>query len=264
MITLQHTAIFMMVAAEKKEVNVKESLPWLLLPDAIRMYVGPRQASHFEFSPDETDVSWMEFPSREILKEISKENVADLIKFYVSPKAPKCVIGEQTNLDEFDIRNYAHPHYHELRTHLVQDCILDKVLREKLVDVTNRFEDRFIVRHNRSIELDGSELRKQITLFEQIGFMHLVGMVYKKTGILLNQRWFDENVHTALLEAYPEELAENTYKYMQIPEEIEQRISELDFELTEEDISKVVMTDELQRILDEMYATAYFYTVREF
>ena len=129
--------------------------------------------------------------------------------------------------------------------------------------MTQRFEDRFVVHHNHSIVLDGAELRKQITLFEQIGFLHLVGMVYKKTGILLNQRWFDENVHTALLEAYPVELAENTYKYMQIPEEIEQRINELDFELTQEDEDKLVITDELQRVLDEMYATAYFYTVRE-
>lgn len=262
MITLQHTAIFLMAASEK-EVDIKTSIPWLLLPDAIRMYVGPRQASHFEVSTYETDVSWMEFPTREVLKELSKENVADLVKFYVSPRAPKCVIGEQTDIDEFDIRNYAHPHFRELRIHLIQDCILDKVLREKLVDVTQRFEDRFVVHHNHSIVLDGAELRKQITLFEQIGFLHLVGMVYKKTGILLNQRWFDENVHTALLEAYPVELAENTYKYMQIPEEIEQRINELDFELTQEDEDKLVITDELQRVLDEMYATAYFYTVRE-
>lgn len=264
MITLQHTAVWAMAAEEKHVKDWSKKIPWLLLPDAIRMYVGPRQASHFEATPEETDVSWMEFPMPEVLKELSKENIADLVKFYVSSKAPKCVIGEQTDVEEFDIRNYAHPYYHELRMHLIQDCVLDKTLRKRLVDVTNRFEDRFIVRHDHSIVLDGTQLRKQVALFEQIGFKHLAGMVYKKTGILLNQRWYDENVHTALLEAYPKELAENTYKYMQIPKEIEQQINELDFAITDEDTSKVVMAENLERVLDEMYATAYYYTVCEF
>lgn len=265
MITLQHTALSIMAMDELGQNEISgEKIPWILLPDAIRMYVGSRQASHFEASPDGTDISWMEFPTWEILQHLSKENVKELVKYYVSPKAPKCVIGEQTDIDEFDVKNYWHSNYHEIRTHILQDCCLDKFLREELVDVTGRFEDKFVVRHNRSITLDGAELRKQIASFEEIGFLHLAGKVYKRCRIILNQEWFEENVHKVLLESdYPGELAENTYRFMNIPDEINQRINNQDFDLTDEDKAKVVITDNLERVLDELYAMAYNYTVRE-
>lgn len=271
MITLQHSAVAIMAIADlnsNSKIKTKEAfqkqIPWILLPDAIRMYVGPRQPSHFEDLPDGTDTAWMKFPTGDELAVYKKDALQEGVNFYVSPKAPKCVIGEQTNLNEFDVRNYAHPWYHQLRTHLLQDCILDVVLREDLVDVTERFEDRFVVRHNRSIVLNGTELRQQIASFEQIGFLHLAGKVAKKCGIILNQEWFEENVHKALLASdYPEELVENTYKFMKIPDEINQRISDLDFELTDADKARVTITDNLERVLDEMYADAYYLTVRE-
>ena len=271
MITLQHSALSLMAIADlnssskdKAQEAFQKQIPWVLLPDAIRMYVGPRQPSHFEDLPDGTDTAWMKFPTGDELAVYKKDALQESVNFYVSPKVPKCVIGEQTNLNEFDIRNYAHPWYHQLRTHLLQDCILDAVLRDDLVDVQDRFEDKFVVRHNRSIVLNGTELRKQVASFEQIGFLHLAGKVAKKCGIILNQQWFEENVHRALLESdYPVELAENTYKFMQIPDEINQRICDLNFELTDEDKDQIVITDNLERTLDEMYATAYFYSVRE-
>lgn len=252
------------VARAKTMESFRNQIPWILLPAAIRMYVGSRQPSHFEDLPDGTDTAWMKFPTGDELAVYKKDALQEGVNFYVSPKAPKCVIGEQTNVDEFDIRNYAHPWYHQLRTHLIQDCILDAVLRNDLVDVQDRFEDKFVVRHNRSIVLNGTELCQQIALFEQIGFLHLAGKVAKKCGIILNQQWFEENVHKVLLESdYPKELAENTYKFMKIPDEINQRICDLNFEFTDENKNQIVITDNLERILDEMYATAYFYSVRE-
>lgn len=236
-------------------------IPWILLPDAIQMYVGARQPSHFESLPDGKGSAWMVFPTKEELEVYQKDAFQEGINFYVSPNAPKCVIGEQTNLKEFKIRNYAHPQYPYLKTHLIQDCVLDNILRE-LVDVKYRFEDKFIVRHNRSIVLNGTELSQQIAKFEEIGFLHLAGKVAKKCGRILNQEWF-ENVRYALMKVYPEKLLENTLKFMQIPADIDQRISDLDFKLTEKDKSQIIITDNLERVLDEMYAEAYEKTVAE-
>ena len=266
MITIQHSAVYLLTAGKLDSAKFGKNIPWLLLPDAIRMYVGPRQASHFEEKPDETDVSWMRFPNAESLKKLSRENVKELVSFYVVPNIPRCVIGEQTNLEEFDRYNYAHPQYHMLRAHLVQDCVLDQVLRKFLIDPTRRFEDRFEVRHNRSIVLDGTELRKQVGLFEHLGFLHLAGKVYEKTGILINQKWFDMNVYPALLEAYPHELADNTYYFMIIPQWVEERMNQLDFSMPEEYVQQITMVkdaDTLVGILDRMYAAAMYHTWRE-
>ena len=290
MITLQHTALALMaiadlnsrsktlvaagevwtrngeesVARAKTMESFRNQIPWILLPDAIRMYVGPKQPSHFEDLPDGTDTAWMKFPTGDELAVYKKDALQEGVNFYISPNTPKCVIGENSNLEEFDIRNYDHPQYHQLRTHLLQDCVLDAVLRDDLVDVKDRFEDRFIVRHNRSLKLNGAELRQQIARFEQIGFLHLAGKVAKKCGIILNQEWFEENVHKVLLKSdYPEELAENTYKFMKIPDEINQRIGDLNFDLTDEDKEKILLTDNLNRVLDSLYARAYKETIRE-
>lgn len=264
MITLQHTAVSILALWDKNRDDsdkfFKEliSLGWILLPDAIRAYVGPRQPSHFEETPDGTDVSWMEFPMPDTLWELNKEASSEVIEYYVAA-TPKCVVGERTNLSTFDRHNYTHPYFHEIRAHLLQDCILDEVVR-KLVDVSNRFDDTFVVNHNHSV-MTGNEFRKEIAVFEQIGFLHLVGEVYKKTGLLLNQDWYDKNVYPILLATYPRDLADNTYKYMRIPEEINLRIQKFDFDVSNEDVR--IAGNNLVEVLDDMYAKAYLHTYRE-
>lgn len=269
MITLQHSAVYVLALNSKANTTyefscrLEKEIPWLLLPDAIRAYTGARQTSHFEELPDKTDVSWMKFPYGKILSELTKENSKEMILMHLSKNTPKCVIGEETRLEVFDSKNYGHPNYHQLRCHLIQDYILDKSLRG-LVDVTGRFNDEFIVNSNRTLKLDGKLLREQVALFEKYGFLHLVGKVYEKTGFLLNQEWFDKNVREALLNSdYPKDLAENTYRFMKIPDDIEARINERDFELTKEDKEKIIIADNLEDTLDDMYSLAYQYTWAE-
>lgn len=271
MITKQHTAIYVLSLAinrdltegsseeslSKFENTLHNEIPWLLLPDAIRAYIRPRQASHFERIPGkekDTSVSWMEFPSEEVLKNLSKENASEMISFSVG-EYPTCVIGEDTEIGEFDIRNVGHRHYEALRCHLVQDLYLDECLRKRLINAEKRFTDTFVIRHSEE-EIDGAQLRAQVALFEELGFIKLVGMVYEKTGILLNREWFDTHVLESLKKAYPEDLAENTYKYMSISDEVNERINALDFELTSEEKASVILTDDLDRVLNEMYSYA--------
>lgn len=271
MITLQHTSIYVLGAYLKRNISEDSSfesknqfrkslhreLPWVLFPDAIRAYIGPRQVSHFEKLPEGhgEGCSWIKFPSEEVLKELSKENVKDLVSYELKDGYPAFVIGEETDIGEFDVKNGAHKHYEALRCHMIQDMYLDEALRIRMIDASSRFSDKFVIRHNKK-EIDGKELRAQVALFEQLGFIKLVGIVYEKTGILMNREWFDKYVLTALNDAYPADLAANTYRYMNISDEVNERINALQFELTDEERASVYITDDLDRVLDELYAYA--------
>ena len=90
---------------------------------------------------------------------------------------------------------------------------------------------------------------------------YLVGKIYQCTGALFNQEWYDENVKKTLFNCYPQDLAENTYKYMLIPGEIEERIENLDFDIEEEIFG--LSGEELISVWDQMYAKVYIETYRE-
>ena len=232
-------------------------IPWLLLPDAIRAYIGPRQVSHFEKLPEGygNDCSWIKFPSESALKELSKENLNKLVSYELKDGYPACVIGEETDIGEFDIRNGVHKHYEALRCRMIQDMYFDECLRLRIIDASQRFSDKFVIRHSKK-EIDGKELREQVALFSELGFIKLVCILYEKTGILANREWFDKYVGTALENTYPADLAENTYRYMYISNELNERINSLQFELTDEEKDSVYITDDLDRVLDELFSYA--------
>ena len=215
MITKQHIAIttWVMLSKGKNMQEIMKTIPYVVLPDAIRMFVGQRQPSHFERHPHQDEVSWMRFPEGESLKKLSKENLTDSVSWYLAENIPGAVIGEDSNIATFDKFNADLAHYHELRAHLVQDIILDTVLRKQMIDPSRRFEDTFTVRHS-GAKMNGKELRSQVALFEELGFIKLVGLVYENTGVLLDKEWFDTYVQKALCDAYPEDMAQNTYRFM--------------------------------------------------
>ena len=266
MITRQHTALFFM-ALKAKGGNItkfKAEIPWCVLPDAIRAYIAPRRAGHFEKTPDGNGTSYMVYPNSKVLKTLTKENAHQSVEYHIPEGVyPKCVIGEDSDLEMFDIKNYGHAHFEALRCHIVQDIILDKILREKLIYAEKRFSDQFTLRCNQRTTINGEELRDQIAKFENHGFIHLAGKVYEKTGVILNNKWFEENVHKALLKAYPEDLAENTYKYMVLPEDVDARITAKKFAITDEEKDTIYMVYDLDAVLDEMYSVAYIATFRQ-
>lgn len=275
MITLQHTALFALAmanqhrvtldsSAEKRfvcEQDFNEEVAWLLLPDAIRAYIGPRQISHFENLPDNTDVSWIEYPSYKELKNLTKDNVGEKVRFYHASTYPKCVIGEESSIHEFAVHNWKHRHYNSILCHLIQDVSLDKLLRECIIDPQQRFQDKFLIRHNGKT-IDGAELRSQVALFEKAGFVKLAGAVFSRTGFILNRKWFDEHVYENLRRVYPIDLAENTYKYMQIDPILDQRISTRQFALTDAEKAAITMVKDLDIILDELYVDALEATIK--
>lgn len=241
--------------------RLHEELPWVLLPDAICAYTGARPISHFEEEAHGNRISGMVFPSAETLKSLTKDNVYDKIKLFYAGNTV-CAIGENTNLQEFDMQNWSHPHYNALRCHLRQDIALDEMLRNEMIDVSHRFADVYTIKHDGKV-LSGSQLRAQIARFQELGFVFLVGKVYEKTGLLLTREWFDNHVLRSLREAYPEDLATSTYSFMRISDELNIRIKALNFDLTEEEKASVIITKDLERAYNQLYSQALFSTIRE-
>ncbi len=269
MITRQHVACYVMALATKfssknaLDQQLLKTIPYVLLPDAIRSYIGQRQPSHFECTPYSKSVSWIEFPTPKVLKNLSKETFSEQVNYYLAHGYPKCVIGEDTLISKFDIKNHNHPYYNIIRIHLLQDKCFDDMLRNNLVDCTHRFNNQFIVNHNRNIILDGQVLREQINLYEEYGFIHLVNKVFKFTGILLDGDWFDKYVLTSLLEAYPEDLALNTYKYIKFSDTLNQRIKHHELKLSQEEIDSIFIAEDVIQSLNDLYSEAIHLTYQE-
>jgi len=284
MITKQHTLVTTIAhnrilkergfspeeAKARTEAFIKERIHLFLYPDAVRYLVGPRQAGHFERVPDGSDTSYMIYPPKEMLPFITRENAKDYIEYYVSPKCiTKCIgsdknvaIGEETQLDVFTVFNDRSEYYRELKTHLKQDICLDTIFRARLIDNKGMYEDIYINRATGDI-IFGKEVRDEATRFEEVGFISLAGMCYHETGILPTREWFDEHVKESLEKGYCSEMAANTYKYMGISDEVNERFKNLDFALTEEEIASVKTADNLHEILAQLYDEAIAATMVE-
>ena len=223
MITLQHTLVTLL-GLRGNERELDEEIQYVLLPDAIRRYCGPRQYSHFEKSYDGKDTSWLAYPRD--LKTLTKEDVEKLPKHIVSEVKP-CVLGETTSIESFEEHN-THLNYRYfagVKKHLTQDYIFDRFIREK-IDCSRMYEDKFVFEGQ---EYDGKGVRGLIADIENQGLYILAYMAEKSYGIKANQAWFDKHVKERLDEEYSEDLADGTYKYMKIPEVINERITNGDW-----------------------------------
>lgn len=223
MITLQHSLATLYGLRGNCEEFDKE-IPYVLLPDAIRKYCGPRQYTHFEEASDKTDISWYKFPKT--IKNIeSKEEALDT-DLHLANCVP-AAIGEQTHIEEFEAHNqHLSPEYYAgVKKHLTQDCIFDEFIRQQ-IDCSKKYEDKFTFK---GTEYDGKGIRKVIGDIENQGLYILAYMMDKSYGITTNQEWFDRHVKDVLDREYSADLAEGTYKYMHIPEELNKRITEKDW-----------------------------------
>ena len=223
MITLQHTLVTLL-GLRGNERELDEEIQYVLLPDAIRRYCGPRQYSHFEQSYDGKDTSWMKYPLN--LKELSKEEVERLPKHIVSEIKP-CVLGETTSIETFENHNTHLPpkYFAGAKKHLTQDFIFDRFIREK-IDCSKMYDDEFEFNGQK---LDGKGVRGAIADIENHDLYVLAYMVEKTYGIKVNQEWFDKHVKARLDSEYSQDLADGTYKYMKIPDVINERITNGDW-----------------------------------
>lgn len=218
MITLQHSLVTLLHHNGDTQAFQNE-VPYALLPDAIRAYTGLRQYSHFEKAEDKSDVSWMEFPDD--LKTVDSTVLKKVESHMVDTVRP-CCMGEETDIDAFCKHNQhlPMPYFTGVKHHLQQDARFDAFIREQ-IDCSNMYEDKFEFKGQ---SYDGAGIRKEIAEIEQDGLCLLAKRAYEQYGITTDQKWFDETVYPALKSVYSEEMADKTYKYMQIPEELNERI----------------------------------------
>lgn len=250
-----------MFGAKSSEVyyQLKKELPFILLPDAIRRYIGARQAGHCEVA-ENGDNSWMELPDADVLKALtSKENATEMVRYHVAEGIKPCVIGEYTNFEVFNFHNLGHAHYLAFAMHLMQDDKLDHYLREKLVNVDGRYEDKFEIIHSGEV-IDGKTLRDQVSKFEDLLFLKIAGMLYRATGTIVNRKWFEDVVYDALKKAYSEDLADGTYKFMVMSDELDARITERRFEFTEDEKAAVIIAEDVEAATTELAVWGYWAT----
>lgn len=214
MLLLQHILCAFYV---KPDLTNTEFLAGVMYPDAIRGFSVPRQCSHFETT--DNDISYFVYPKS--MKTI-QENIKEKERYLANHKS--CAIGDETTIEKFEELNEILPKemYRGILTHLIQDNIFDKFVREE-IDCSRKYKDKFVINGK---ELDGKQVRKMIEKMEQFGIYILAYKLHLKYGILITQDWCDEHIYPIMQEEFPKELVEKTYPYIKIDEKINEWIKE--------------------------------------
>lgn len=215
--TLQHSLI---TAIKIKDINkFKQLIPYILLPDAIRYYTKNRKFSHFETEPLTGESNILIYPKE--IKSLDKININDYILKDVPLK--QASVGESTSLSAFENNNkhLDDDVYVGIKEHLNQDILFDNWIRQ-IFDCSNKYQDTYKVN---DVLMDGSEFRRFISEFEMDGLVCLAYKYYKEFGIKTNNQWFKENVFQSLADLYPDSMYVSTCKYMIIPDEINDMIT---------------------------------------
>ena len=225
MITLQHSLCYLLTKNGDIE-KFKQGIAYCLLPDGIRAYIGARPYSHFEENPTQTDVSWYRFPND--LKNLTKEK-ANIQDRHLADIQMKSCLGETSQVSKFVETNQhlSNDYYEGVLIHLIQDYIFDEWIRET-IDCSNKYEPNAVFGFQGN-QYNSLEIRQVIGDLEQYGFYLLAYICFEKYGIVANQEWFDKNVFEVLKDIYPLDLANSTYKYMKIPDSINEKITNKDW-----------------------------------
>ena len=249
MLSLQHV-MAALIAAKGNKQWLEEHLAPLIYPDAIRAYSGPRQFSHFEESPDGSDVSWWEMPAD--LKHLTRESVKESLEKHAHKAWDKQMpFGEKTHIDVFLAHNQHLPKriHIGVHMHLRQDCAFDVIARNLMNGVP---ESGCIYLHDGTWIKSGLSRRELITKAEQEGMYHAAHVLWREYGILCSQKWVNDFVSSVVRKEYPEELAEKTMQYMRIDPELNAAIERKDWSLVNRGImpgdtyERFYLSDEMQ------------------
>lgn len=211
MLTMNHTATKLLAMLENGEnlSSIDTIVSQLLLPDAIRMY-GARQVFHFTEHPVTGQISTVVFNTTpDNLKGI-KNNLETNLQADI----PKAAVDEMSHPEVFAQLNpdWVGSGY---ETHLHQDVEWDRWIRT-LIDVSGRFDDRFVYNKTGKV-VNGATLRKDLFPMDDLFFIAVAKRIKAEFGVIIDADWFEKHVHQSFLRDYDEELAENTWKYINIP-----------------------------------------------
>lgn len=222
--------LYIMALADEYKTNNEEfytrlskSLKWLLEPFILEFLMG------VEFFHETTAkrISWIKYPTEEFLKLLGEESKG-FLEYHIEPGNPT----NNIDIKEFEVRNYSHPAFKELKIAMIVENIMDGA-KEKL------------------------GMKNNPKLFEKIAFLHLAKQIQHKSEMNLNARWW-KHVEIPLKEAYSEEVFEKVWPKISLSKDEDTRISDCNFAFTQKELRFSGHTSkELERALDEAYATAY-------
>lgn len=225
MTTVEHiiiTYLGLMESSDNPEKEFYEEIPYTLLPDSLRYYLGKRQPTHFE-KTDAGDSSWYEFPSK--LKDLDKEKALEQ-SMYISENIKEAALGEYIDIEKYKEKNNLPIIIHEnILKHFEEDTCHDKFIRS-IIDTKDKDKDIYYFEGK---EYSGKEIRKIIADISTYGQYVLAAYAWFNYNITINQEWYDKYAKKAIYDAYPQDMAENTCKYFTIREDINEYITNHDF-----------------------------------
>lgn len=245
---LLHIAISFIAYSRKnrtvwpEEDKMNNAVGWILLPDAMSGLLNAK-VSHCRSG------SWVEFPSGVVLKQLTKK-VAKQILSYKIAKGGSGGFGDIL-LDEFEKKNYAHQNFHDLKSHIMRDKFLEDFFLEKIIE--KQQSNSYILRRNRRIIMTETDFFKELQEFQNAWFLYLVGKINKNYYILLNQKWFEDNVYRTIEDSYyPPSMMTNVKKMLTIPASVEEKINAEDFCMDEYDSLFDMSVPELMEVFDDL------------
>lgn len=222
MLSVQHV----MCLYEKNMQSSNRLVAATVYPDAVRAYTGARQYSHFERAYDNSDVSYMRFSSDMAITQ-DEMKVKLLTKCHLVNNIKACAIGEDTDIDAFYKHNARLEYVMKagIGYHLQQDIVFDNFIRTE-IDCSKKYDDIFVFNNK---TMNGKELRTLIADIEQHGIYIMAYRLYKKWDMTVNQAWLERNIRPILENEYCSDLADKTFSYMKIREDVDELISRHDW-----------------------------------
>lgn len=197
--------------------------------DSMRCWSKAREYSHFTVNPQTGAVSWCMFPLMPI-KEWTKEIVEKMPKISYG-KPGSAIVDEATIPEEMWKHNERTPQNELLFLHLVQDCVYDRFVRS-VIDTSRRYEDVYVFDGQ---ELSGAQVRGQglerwtkgiLSELDDQFFVRLSKRFFQYTGVRTDKDWIQNVMCRAIHEAYSDELAEATVKFVSLSDKANELIAE--------------------------------------
>lgn len=230
MLSIQHALCLWLYCTECSLGEPKdEAVAAVVYPDAIRAYTKVRGYSHFEIGDNGVDRSYMKFPHS---MKADKEEVTSLLdKFgYLAHKDKVCAIDNLTGEQGIELCIQKNSTLDDTMLcgivwHLRQDTVFDDFIRE-VIDCSRMKEDIYVVGGK---TLNGNELRGLIHSIEMHGIYALAKRLYLKTNKTANNTWLKIHIERSLKNSYNEELADKTFSFMKIDDDIDRYITNHDW-----------------------------------
>lgn len=232
MILAQHI-VSSLVASGNNAEWMKEHIPYVVFPDAVRAFSRIRPYSHFTMSLDGKDISWWKIPIK--VNEMTEQIVQDSLKKNAHLGNYKYnEISNYTDIQTFREHNQHLPKnmFNGIQLHLRQDCMFDLFIKGT-IDCSRNEEDIYYYKGKR---YGNEEIRNIANEIQKISYYILAERAYRKFGLTCNSRWLEESIFPMLKSAFSKDLYEAVIPYITIDKTIDKWISNHDWSHLDEGI----------------------------